>query len=105
MFEKYVRDGKVAVLISGGFGAGWTSWLDDDEKQQAAMDRRLVERVLSGGQLDDELLDEVLGPRQYRCTLGLPVEVQWVEEGAPFYIHEYDGSETIKSTEDLIWTA
>jgi len=27
---KYIRDGKVAVLYSPGFGAGWSTWNDDE---------------------------------------------------------------------------
>jgi hypothetical protein len=24
--EKYIKDGKVAVLYSAGYGAGWSTW-------------------------------------------------------------------------------
>ena len=89
-FEKYERDGKVAVLVSPGFGAGWSSWVGGDE-QQAAMDRRLVERVLTGGKIDEELAVEVLGGDPYLGDIN--VDVEWVEKGKPFYIHVYDGSE------------
>lgn len=103
-FEKYERDGMIAVLVSPGFGAGWATWADSNEEQWA-MDRRLVERVLSGGQPDDELINEVFGPDEYRYLGGLPVMVEWVEKGRPFYIHEYDGYESIKTSDDLIWIA
>ena len=29
MTEKYIKDGKVAVAYSPGFGAGWSTWNDD----------------------------------------------------------------------------
>ena len=29
MSDKVIRDGKVAVIISPGFGAGWSTWADD----------------------------------------------------------------------------
>jgi hypothetical protein len=104
-WEKYEQDGKVAVLISPGFGAGWATWADEELQQQFAMDRRLVEVVLAKGQPTEELMDEIFGEDQYRYMGGLPVIVEWVDKGRPFYIHEYDGSETIKTTDDLIWTA
>ena len=104
-FEKYERDGKIAVLISPGFGAGWSTWFDGDQ-QQAAMDRRLVEHVLAGGKIDQEITAEVFGPDDHRYIGGGGnVEVEWVEKGKHFYIHEYDGNERIVSDADLIWTA
>lgn len=29
--EKYIKDGMVAVAISPGYGAGWSSWEHDNE--------------------------------------------------------------------------
>jgi hypothetical protein len=29
--DKVIRDGKVAVLYSPGYGAGWYSWHDNEE--------------------------------------------------------------------------
>lgn len=33
--EKYEKDGKIAVLVSSGFGAGWSSWNGSHAKQLA----------------------------------------------------------------------
>ena len=41
--EKVIRDGKVAVLISQGWGAGWYSWHRDN--QQLLFHPKLVEMV------------------------------------------------------------
>lgn len=30
MVDKYIENGKVAVLVSKGFGAGWSSWSSGD---------------------------------------------------------------------------
>ena len=107
-FEKYERDGKVAVLISPGFGAGWSTWAEDAQKQALAFDRRLVEAVLARGFPSDELLCEVLGVDEdnlpYTGGRG-DLTVAWVDKGERFYIHEYDGSEHIVDKENLIWTA
>ena len=104
-FEKYERDGEVAVLISPGFGAGWSTWASDEQKQALAFDRRLVECVLAGGFPTEELLDEVLGDGHGVYMGGACVKVEWVTKGERFYIHEYDGCEWIVDTSDLIWTA
>ena len=31
MVEKLERDGKVAILYSPGYGAGWSTWNDDND--------------------------------------------------------------------------
>jgi len=41
--EKVIRDGKVAVLISQGWGAGWYSWHRDN--QELLFHPKLVEMV------------------------------------------------------------
>ena len=43
-FEKrYNEQGQVAVLISPGFGAGWSTWAHDGEGQALLFDSRLVD--------------------------------------------------------------
>lgn len=42
--KKLIRDGKVAVLVSPGFGAGWSTWNGDDE--DAIFNKRLALAVL-----------------------------------------------------------
>ena len=43
--DKVVRDGKVAVLISQGFGAGWYSW---NSNEQLLFSPKIVEMVEQG---------------------------------------------------------
>jgi len=52
--KKVIRDGKVAVLISHGFGAGWYSW--NTEYQQLLFHPKLVEMVEQNR--NDEIDDE-----------------------------------------------
>ena len=41
--ERYINeDGKVGVLISGGFGAGWSTWADSKDREFFLFDRGLV---------------------------------------------------------------
>ena len=48
-FEKHIVDGKVAILYSPGFGAGWSTWASGDTDKAMAMDRDLVLAFLNGG--------------------------------------------------------
>jgi len=93
--EKIVRDGMVAVAVSGGFGAGWSTWNDVDPR-----DARFNQLFLDGNIdevhriCDEEKLGYAGGARK--------VEIEWVPEGTKFRIDEYDGSETLVTTDDWI---
>ena len=95
--EKIVRDGKVAVAVSSGFGAGWSTWASVDP-----MDARFNELFLDGkhkeaGALCDELhLGYSGGARD--------VEIVWVPVGTKFRITEYDGSESIEYQDEISWS-
>ena len=58
--EKVIRDGKVAVLVSHGFGAGWYSW--NTEHQQLLFHPKLVEMVEQNriNEITDEWVKENL---------------------------------------------
>ena len=97
--EKVIKDGKVGVLISPGFGAGFYTWgapeeaifnptlieLVENEKWQEAIDfvEKTWEDVYSGGVQD--------------------LRVAWIEEGTRFIIEEYDGAESFRFEEDIDW--
>ena len=103
MFEKHIVDGKVAVLYSPGFGAGWSTWAYDDDTEQAmAMDRDLVLAFLDGGVDALVKITEQKYPDNY--TGGADdVVVAWLPEGTRFEIREYDGSETIRTLDNVSW--
>ena len=91
--EKLVRDGRVAVLVSGGFGAGWSSW-NSDKAEAMLFDKRLVLAFEEGGAASVIEKFGEIWPDDYVCTLGSAgLEIEWVPEGRLFYVHEYDGSE------------
>jgi len=97
--EKVIKDGKVGVLVSPGFGAGFSTWgapieaifnptlieLVQQEKVQEAIDfvEKTWEDVYTGGVQD--------------------LVVVWVPEGKEFIIEEYDGSESLMLKEDYNW--
>lgn len=92
--EKYEKDGKVAVLVSQGYGAGWSSWASSSEDQAIAMDKRIVQYVLDedliglGKFMEMEYPDVYLGGME-------DLTVKWVTKGEAFEITEYDGYESL----------
>jgi hypothetical protein len=113
-FDKVIVDGNVAVLVSGGFGGGWSTWQDDDEcNQSMAFEPKVVEMILAGlvdknraerkVTLDkiEAYMDETY-PDFYLGGLG-GLDVVWVPQGAKFHIEEYDGNETLVLESDMNW--
>jgi hypothetical protein len=91
--RKVIRDGKVAVLYSPGFGAGWSSWGGNRQCLFAPEIVALVERGAGPDAIADEAL-RLFGDGFYTGgASGLTIE--WIEQGRQFRIDEYDGSESI----------
>lgn len=89
---KVTRDGKVAVLVSYGYGAGWSTWCSDELSESAVFCPELVEWV-EGGKKGEPLLPADLAD-EYQG--GLPgVRIEWVDQGERFHIDEYDGAESL----------
>ena len=101
---EYVRrfddQGLVAVLISAGFGAGWSTWAHEGEREGLLFDSRLVDYVLSTGVEGLAEYAESLGYTSY--TGGAEdVRVEWLEPGTRFYVEDYDGSESLRTFDHL----
>jgi len=91
-FEKMVKDGKVAVLISSGYGAGWYTW--NSEHEGMLFDADMVAALLEGDK------DKVCAIAEERYddpyTGGIrDLAVVWVDQGDQFEVDEYDGSESL----------
>jgi hypothetical protein len=100
--EKVIRDGKVAVLYSPGYGAGWYSW---NEIPELIFHPKLVEMVEAGQQANItkdwiKKNTEIDGESVY-CGGTMDLEIAWVPVGTKFKISEYDGSESVIFVEDL----
>lgn len=101
--EKVIRDGKVAVLLSPGFGAGWSTWEHEDGASELMIfDRRLVELAERGGTENEaeELAKELTGLDYIYSGGWSDISIKWVDEGTIFYVHEYDGSESLRHLND-----
>lgn len=91
--NKIEKDGQVAVLVSLGFGAGWSTW-NDENRETLCMDAEIVQAVIDGDK------EKAVAIAKQKCgdfyeggIDGLSVE--WVKKGAAFEIDEYDGSESL----------
>ena len=100
--EKVVRDGKVAVLLSRGYGAGWGSW-NYGVHNVIMFHPKIVQMVEEGREMDitEEWLKSELGLEEVFTGGRDGLYIKWVPEGTRFRIDEYDGAETIITDEDL----
>ena len=104
MSNKVVRDGKVAVLYSPGFGAGWSTW-NSQKNTDLVFDPVIVDFVLNKSE------NWIEGVMAY-CSIAYPdvytggvpgLEVEWIASGSQFFIGEYDGSESIVVNVETDW--
>ncbi len=118
--EKVIKDGKVAVLYSPEYGAGWSSWgwstwYGCDNRvviEKMLFHPVLVNKVLEGEKcsINEELMCELFGKDIGESINlgGVPqLEVAWVPIGSKFTISEYDGCESVRILDDnpLVFTA
>lgn len=103
--KRYDEEGNVAVLISPNFGAGWSTWSRGEDTEALLFDSRLVDAVLAKMPAEEFV--------EYCKTLGYDLytggakdlEVVWLEQGTRFVVEEYDGSESIRTFNDLCFVA
>ena len=95
--EKLYNDkGQVAVAISSGFGAGWSTW----NNKVNPMDKRFNELILNG---DIDKLKEICKKEDIYAGGLDEVSIVWVEPDTAFVINEYDGSESINYRDSVNW--
>jgi hypothetical protein len=92
--DKVVRDGKVAVLISPGYGAGWSSW----SSKELLFDPKIVAMVEAGVN-PAEYCEETYGGYFNADDL----TVVWVDQGREFIVEEYDGFESLVFKDEVKW--
>ncbi len=98
--NKVIKDGKVAVLISRGFGAGFYTW---GAPIEAIFDPKLIELVESEDFDGANEYVENTYPGVYTGGVG-DLVVVWVDEGEEFIIEEYDGNESIQFKNETQWS-
>lgn len=104
--NKIIFNGRVAVLVSHGWGAGWYSWHGVEE---LLYDPIVVELVRKADFEKVDLSDEIIQycEKKYGDDIyfggidGLTIE--WVPVGEKFRINEYDGAESLELHRDGYW--
>ncbi len=108
---KFIRDGQVAVLVSPSFGVGWSTGADEHEADLLLFEPDIVEIVLNladnkiSRSEAQQQLKMIFALRSYTSYMGSvdDLEVEWVDVGTRFRIHEYDGSETLMTVDQHQW--
>lgn len=121
--EYYEKNGKIGVLVSPGYGAGWSTW----GTPELAYDKRIVEFWLSHkddaefmrtvnefgsfGRDESESHKEAdaffksIGYEKCPYMGGFDdIVLEFVTRGTPFRISEYDGYESIETFENAGFT-
>jgi len=98
--DKLVDNGKVAVLYSPGFGAGWSTW--NKEVPEILFDPAIVKFVEKEQWAELETYVGLKYPDIYKGGMK-DLAIAWIPEGTEFRIGEYDGAENIEIKEDHSW--
>ena len=122
--ERYINeDGKVGVLISGGYGAGWSTWADSKDREFFLFDRGLVKLALEKEASwisqdnpviemnNEELENHLKEAAKFDPFNGIDsytggwagVYVKWMDQGTEFIVEEYDGSESLRYRDNEDW--
>lgn len=104
--NKYVKNGKVAVLVSPGLGAGWSTW-NKGYEEDLLYNPLWVQWVLDGKDERSMPYDIDSFEGKYGDCHLFPRDliVEWLEPGTRFFVDEYDGSESIVSGDERIQVA
>lgn len=107
MIEKYYNNKEeLGVLISPGWGAGWSTWNEEGEEKYAiALDKRVIDFWMNH-QYDKENYEmqdflKSIGYNNIYMGGYEQLELVFVPKGQMFCIHEYDGFETIETPESM----
>lgn len=96
----YDNNGNIEILVSPGYGAGWSTW-DYDYGVNLALDKRIIDFYKKYGQkASKEQLEEFLKNIGYENVFYRgwdQVQIFTVPKNCKFKIKEYDGYEELIS--------
>ena len=103
--NKVIRDGKVAVLYSPGWGASWSSDYTGECKNFLMFDPELVNLVEEDkrSQIPAYIATTKFAEEVY-CGGADDLIIEWIPVGTEFRISEYDGYESIVYNNKNYWT-
>lgn len=104
--SKVIKNGKVAVLYSPGWGAGWSTW-NTNYSEELIFHEKIVEMVEMGIQheIDEDWIKLNIGIDNCYTGGAEDLRIEWIPLGTKFTIYDYDGWETILTTNDLQFIA
>lgn len=97
---RYVDEkGQLAVLVSPGYGAGWSTW-GQDNMELLCLHEDLVKILLDSPECSPErtkALEQALEDLGVDTYTGgeSNLEIRWVKPGTMFRVEEYDGAESL----------
>ena len=97
--KKVIRDGKVGVVISPGWGIGFHTLGVPDELVFSPDLIELIEANNMQG-VHDYIQANYPEVKDYGIN---SLQVAWIPEGTKFVIEEYDGAEYIMAEHDFEW--
>jgi hypothetical protein len=98
--NKLIDNGKVAVLYSPGFGAGWSTW--NQELPELVFEPAIVQFVETDQWAEMETYVTLKYPDIYKGGMK-DLAVAWLPVGTEFQINEYDGAESIEIKGEVKW--
>ena len=100
--DKYIRDGKVALLIHNEYGSGWFS---SNHVKEMLFDPTIVDMILNKKSTSEEVRAYAVlkYPEAYFPQRVQDLSVVWVNIGEKFLIHEYDGWEEVWTESKIKW--
>lgn len=107
MCDTYCKDEQMAVLISPGYGVGWSTW----NLRELAYNKLVVDAFLDykEGRITDGEFEEHINslyPNDNIYFGGFDdLQIRWVPFGKQFYVMEYDGYESLVFPEEITITA
>jgi hypothetical protein len=98
--NKLIRDGKVAILYSPGYGAGWYTW--NKKFPELIFDPGIVGLVEHNKFYELKTYVTLKYPEIF--TGGMDdLKVDWLPVGIDFRITEFDGNEVIETKDEVDW--
>ena len=92
---KYIKDGKVAVILNSDWGSGWST----SATTPLQAEKRLFNRVIAK-EIEKTGNNTVYLPKHERTF-----ELIWLPIGTKFTVYEDSGIESILTSDDLNYTA
>ena len=98
--DRYIREGRVAVLYSPTFGSGWSTW--NPEYPDMIFDPGMAQLIEQGR------MDAAMTYAQLKwpdaCLEGVDtLSIRWLLLDTKFRISEHDGNEDVEILEEIKW--